>query len=86
MAKYNYSLILMAFNNAYNQIYSGKLKLKHTNYIGMYDKYIEYPSFIGFIRNLVKVRGDYFTSDREIVALMYVVKKAGLTFSKPKKK
>lgn len=93
MVKYDYGAIADCIESVYSDIYNGKLHVNGRKYLEMYDTYIKYPSFIGFVRNLVQHRpiarkyggADYYTSDREVVALMYYVDKSGMKF-KPKAK
>lgn len=63
---------LEKFNKEYEFLYEN-----HDNVVGYYDALIEgnefienYPEFVG---EFVKYRGDFISSDREVVAFMFVL-------------
>lgn len=45
--------------------------------VAAYDDFIQKPEFMEFVRRLVANRGDFFSSDREIGALMFVLDSLG---------
>lgn len=79
----NFKKILKKFGENYDFIYDAQVEGKEVagyhDALNYFDDMMDNNTFfVDFIRKLVDIRGDFFSSDREIVALMFALEDLGL--------
>lgn len=75
--------LLSKFGKEYDFIYNankaGKTVAGEREALEFFDRYMDTnKDFVNFVKRVVKVRGDFFSSDREIIAFMFALDSMGL--------